>query len=366
MSDFVLKDQRAKFSRQHHARFRGQNATHTLISLFDNAAGSGSVETYSSSASWGLHIALRTDVTPMTAELVARFEKPLVENEHDFSKSRGSVSFLPNGNAFVGWVTGSHISEHTPDGRLLQSAMMSRSEAASYRSYKMPWTGRPAQPPDVFAAAMPRNTDDDDMQTTVHVSWNGATEVATWNVLHTNSEGNITQLVASSPRQGFETKITIDGFARHVIAVALDINGRELGRSKSTLVRVPPEIQSPSVAHVEHEWLRNHSSSWWEPAKAIMSDASINFGKFEWFVIGFICCVVILVIGVIVFFRKRTQQQGGSWWRSRRQAYNSVAEAEDEEMNSREWMLDEKEDVEKYIDGDDTTSTGASSRHEND
>ena len=76
-NDFVLKDQRARFSRQHHARFRGQNSTHTLVSLFDNAVGDYPAKA-SAFESWGLLLALRTDVTPMTVELVARYSKPFV------------------------------------------------------------------------------------------------------------------------------------------------------------------------------------------------------------------------------------------------------------------------------------------------
>lgn len=88
--------------------------------------------------SWGLLLALRTDVSPMTVELVSRFEKPFAL-ESPREKARGSVSFLPNGNAFVGWITGSQIAEYALDGRMLMHAEFKRPEPASYRCYKMPW-----------------------------------------------------------------------------------------------------------------------------------------------------------------------------------------------------------------------------------
>lgn len=339
-SDFEFIDQRARFTRQHHARFRGQNDTHILLSLFDNAVGSGNLEEESSSGSWGLHIALRIDTTPMTAELVARFEKPRVKHEHDYSQSRGSVSFLPNGNAFVGWVTGSHISEHAPDGRLLMTAILNRGEAATYRSYKMPWVGRPADPPDVVANAMQRRAGNDDLSTVIHVSWNGDTEVRTWNVLHTNVHGNISQLAASSPRDGFETTLRVDGFAKHVIAVGLDSKGEELGRSKVVTVVLPPDLQSFTLAHDETQWIKNHSSSWWE-ASAV-KEAAGSFGKVEWFIIGFVVCVLICCTGLGLWLRRRSRQQG-SWWRSQT-TYKSVDN--EDEMDQREWMLDEKEEDE--------------------
>lgn len=93
-SDFVFKDQRAKFTRQHHARFRGQNSTHTLVSLFDNAR--GDIEAKASSfESWGLLIALRTDVTPMTVELVSRYQKPFGSgNPREKARGRRSTTRL--------------------------------------------------------------------------------------------------------------------------------------------------------------------------------------------------------------------------------------------------------------------------------
>lgn len=82
----MLQDQIIKFAGQHHARVRGQNETHTLISLFNNAVRPGSQESEISSASAGLLVALRTDVTPMTAELVARFEKPPIEDVDNYTR----------------------------------------------------------------------------------------------------------------------------------------------------------------------------------------------------------------------------------------------------------------------------------------
>lgn len=296
----------------------------------------------------------------MTVDIIARFEKPLVEHEHDFSKSRGSVSFLPNGNAFVGWVTGSHISEHAPNGRLLMTAILKTSEAASYRSYKMPWVGRPAQPPDVVANAMQRRPGSPDLTTTVHVSWNGATDVATWNVLHTNVHGNISQLAASSPRQGFETKLSVDGFAKHIIAVALDVTGREIGRSVVVTVNLPPDLQTPTVAHEEHQWIKNHSSAWWEPSS--MTEASGSLGNFEWFIIGFVCCIAICCTGVCLWLRRRARQQGTSWWRSRQSTYKSVGDSDEDEMEQRAWMLDEKEEEETEEDNEESKARSKSAR----
>ena len=51
--------------------------------------------------------------------------------------------------------------------------------ATSYRSFKVDWVGLPNTPPDI---AMKYRNDQ-----TVYVSWNGATEVATWTLQGTDS-----------------------------------------------------------------------------------------------------------------------------------------------------------------------------------
>ena len=83
-SDFELIGD-AKFSRQHHARVRDQNETHVLISLFDNAEGTGAEELPDRTESRGLVLALSTE--HMTAEIVAEYRHP----RGDMTNSRGKV-----------------------------------------------------------------------------------------------------------------------------------------------------------------------------------------------------------------------------------------------------------------------------------
>lgn len=170
----------------------------------------------------------------MTAEVVTRYEKPV--SDPDFavdpvSPTRGSVDVLPNGNIFVGWVDDTHISEHAPDGRLLMQAKFRKRGANSYRSYKRFWVGLPAQPPDVVARA--ERGDDGKISTIVWVSWNGATEVASWRVL--GGTDAATERLATKPRDGFETMLSFQGYAKYVVVIGLDVEGEELGRS--TLVK---------------------------------------------------------------------------------------------------------------------------------
>lgn len=75
-----------------------------------------------------------------------------------------------------------------------------------------------------------RGSDD---EVTLYVSWNGATEVATWEVL-AGPETDQIKPIGSVPRHGFETAITVGTAERYVGVQAKDSLGRVLGTSKAT------------------------------------------------------------------------------------------------------------------------------------
>ena len=66
----------------------------------------------------------------------------------------------------------------------------------------------------------------------VYVSWNGATEVATWNVFSTMADDSSEQLEASSAKTGFETMILVNATAEYVILEAMTEDRKVLRRSK--------------------------------------------------------------------------------------------------------------------------------------
>jgi hypothetical protein len=362
-SDFQFLDEKANFTRQHHARFRGQNETHTLVSLFNNAMGSGhgDGEKPSDTESSGLLLALRTDTQPMTVEIVSRYAHP----EGKWTPSRGSLSFLPNGNAFVGWVFSSLISEHASDGRLLMKAILPKS-MNTYRAYKFPWIGRPSQPPDVHSVAVRHGKDR--LTTRVHVSWNGATEVAIWELLHTNAAGNVFESVASLPRQGFETALSYDGFAEYVVVLALDASGNEIGRSKTIKTTLPSNTNLLDISVAEEaKWQQDHIPSpgttlpaqkMPEPSDTLAALASnsshtptssavaVNSTWFSYaavaFGLGFLCC---LALGGSVWLLRRARVHSTyktRLWRSPLPAYAPVRDSDDEDMGPDEEMLEEK------------------------
>jgi len=109
------------------------NGTHTLISILDNAMLGGmqgeGIDFPLPAYSRGMLISL--DEASMTATTVQEFPHP----EGNFTKGRGNMQVLPNGNVFMSWVAGCLQSEHAPDGTLLQKAR-TKVDLETYRAYK--------------------------------------------------------------------------------------------------------------------------------------------------------------------------------------------------------------------------------------
>jgi hypothetical protein len=146
---------------QHDAR-RQRDGT---ITIFDNGASPKVHE-----QSRGIEVEL--DMDGMSATLVREFTHP---NEL-LSTSQGNVQVLPNANLFVGWGSESFFSEYSHEGELLFDAQL-LGDGQSYRAFRFPWSGHPSDNP---AVAVEQGPDD---KVTLYVSWNGATEVESWQVL---------------------------------------------------------------------------------------------------------------------------------------------------------------------------------------
>jgi len=100
----------------------------------------------------------------------------------------------------------------------------------SYRAYRFPWTGRPIVPPDIAAER------DSSGQVTVYASWNGATEVASWQALAGPSADSLEPVGDPAPRTGFETELSVEAGTAITAVAALDANGAE--RTRSTMIEV--------------------------------------------------------------------------------------------------------------------------------
>lgn len=193
----------AAFAWQHDARRRPDGT----ITLFDNhidATGEG--------PSRGL--VLNVDETARRATRVREFADGTT-----YGRYMGNVQILPDGNAVVGWGSTPKMTEFTADGAPVLE--ITGVGDGSYRSYRSPWTGRPEARPAVATRPV------DAGQMRVHVSWNGATDVAAWRFL--TGATRLTE-AGTTKRTGFETAVTLPR-AEHVVAEALAADGAVLGRS---------------------------------------------------------------------------------------------------------------------------------------
>jgi hypothetical protein len=146
-------------------------------------------------------------------------------------QGQGNLETLANGDAFIGWGSDAGsasepqvaMSEFTAQGGLLFDAQFTR-PVESYRAFRGLWTGTPVAPPDVAAQSAPGG------QTTVYASWNGATQVARWQVLAGADPSHLSP-VGTAARTGFETAITVASPGPYFEVQALDDSGKGLGTS---------------------------------------------------------------------------------------------------------------------------------------
>lgn len=141
-----------------------------------------------------------------------------------FAATQGNAQPLPDGGILLGWGSQGRVSDVGPKGKLRFDAELPDG-FDSYRFYKGPWVGLPETSPRLAVEAI------DGDQTAVYASFNGATEVARWEVLAGDSDDAL-QPVATASRSGFETRITVPGRPQRVAVRALDADGTVLGTAK--------------------------------------------------------------------------------------------------------------------------------------
>ena len=267
-SDFPI-DYKWRFSRQHDIRFRGQNDTHILLSMLDNAKGIDA-QPPTHPFSRGLLLAVDEENKKVTVE--KEYNHPLGEGA--YAPRRGNYQVLDNSNVFMGWSEQAMQSEHTEDGHLVMMAKFRTEWLGTYRNYKFPFVGHPIEPP--VAVSQAYATPNNSTVTTVHISWNGATEIHTWNLYRTVANGQIDVLVATTEKLSFETVISYGGYASYIIAEALDKHGNVLGRT-SIVETFAHENVTDKAIFEEHRWLQDvqvEGSALYYKAKSILGSSS--------------------------------------------------------------------------------------------
>jgi hypothetical protein len=209
-SDFALGPGVA-FGYQHDARRHSDDT----LTIFDNAASLPTQRIASRP------LRLRLDTATKTATLARDYPTPDVRT----SWAMGNAQQVSDGGLFVGWGTFPGFSEIGPDGALRFDARFAGT-SVSYRARRQPWVGQPTTRPAIAT------TQGANGSTLVYASWNGATEVARWQVRAGSSASDL-QPLGTVTRRGFETTVTLRAKPRFVAIAALDRRGALLGLSRT-------------------------------------------------------------------------------------------------------------------------------------
>lgn len=216
----------SSFSLPANARFAWQHDVQLLpngeVTLFDDSCckieASGK---FAKPNGFARGLVLRLDQHAHAASLVASY----AHSPSLFVSFLGSMQLLGNGNALVGWGNQPFFSEYSRSGRQLLDAQFPRKDLSYRALFTSSWVGTPSYPPS-GAVRTSRGA------SVAYASWNGATQVATWQVLGGSSAAHLTQ-VAGRAWSGFETAISLGKRTFKVLEVrALDAHGHVLGTSK--------------------------------------------------------------------------------------------------------------------------------------
>lgn len=177
---------------QHDARWRDGETT---ISLFDNAAtGWDAREEYARGLL--LNVDFENKKVEVNTEMVPFNRTP--------SPSQGSTELQPNGNWLVGWGQIPYVSEYSPTGELLWAVQFGVGDVQGYRAHRANWTGQPLTQP-TLAVVSGNNSDEHKL----YMSWNGATEVKTWEVVGANDTTSEPESLWNVTYEGFESEFSL-------------------------------------------------------------------------------------------------------------------------------------------------------------
>jgi hypothetical protein len=213
---WALGGKHSTFKLESDAKFAFQHAVRTTpgdgqITLFDNGAGPPLVHHQSRG------LTLQLDAVSGTATVL----RSTVHSPSLVADFEGNVQSLASGDQMFGWGQQPYFTEYGPQGQIVFEGRFVDGNS-SYRAYRFRWTATPSTQPSLAATT----TGD---STTVSASWNGATTVGSWRVLAGTDRATM-RAVATAPKQGFETEVTIPP-AAYVAVQALAADGRVLSTS---------------------------------------------------------------------------------------------------------------------------------------
>jgi hypothetical protein len=198
-----------RFYWQHDAQFQPGG----LISMFDNGS-----DPPKEKQSRGLLLA--ANLSNHTVSLVRQFVNPA---RTLLAESQGNAQSLPGGNWMLGYGRLPNFTEFDASGHVLLDGTLGRN-VQNFKSFLSPWSGHPATAPSLLAQSAGAGT------VAAAVSWNGATEVASWRLLAGASASTLSP-VATVAKAGFQTSITAHASGPYIAVQALDGSGALIGTS---------------------------------------------------------------------------------------------------------------------------------------
>lgn len=188
-----------------------------LISVFDNGS-TPPMERQSRG------LLLRLERARKRVSLVRQFTNP---TKVLLAPAQGNLDRLPGGRWLMGYGNLPNFTEYDSAGHVLLDGSLGRG-VQDFRTYLFPWSGQPTVPPALVAHRGGGTV-------TVKTSWNGATDIASWQLLAGDSPSSLS-VVASVPKVGFEATLQASTSAAYVATRALGAAGQTL----STSVPVKP------------------------------------------------------------------------------------------------------------------------------
>jgi hypothetical protein len=232
-SDFELTN--FFFAYQHHARWLSETEEKTIISFFDNASNAFN---FTDEFSHGYIVEI--DHVTKKAKKTRQWGAPDLERGGIRAGSQGAMQILPSGNVHSCWGEWAWYSEHTWDGTAVMWSRIARigSGVMNYRSNKYNWTAEPLTKPAIWTYSK-FGEDTPDRKMVFYTSWNGATEVTSWNFYTSDSASGPWAFVANEKKRGFETVHRRKSYSEWAYAQALDKDGKALGDSVIARTFVP-------------------------------------------------------------------------------------------------------------------------------
>jgi hypothetical protein len=210
-----------------HSSFKGSSATRTywqhdaefqsggLISVFDNGS-----DPAKEKQSRGL--LLNPNLTTHTVSLVKQFVNP---SKTLLASSQGNLLSLPGEDWLMGYGGLPNFTEYNSSGQVLLDGTLGKN-VQDFRTYLFPWSGQPTSTSPSIAAAPGAGGG-----ITVSVSWNGATQVASWRVLAGASASALAPVATAAKTAAFQTTIAAPSAGPYVAVQALNGEGAVIGTS---------------------------------------------------------------------------------------------------------------------------------------